>query len=102
MVQGVDVDLRTTDLLYAPNHAHARICQSSKQSQSSCFGGCLEQETRAKFAEIIGDSPALMTALNLVSLVAPTDSSVMIQGETGTGKELIARAIHDLSGRRER
>jgi formate hydrogenlyase transcriptional activator len=55
-----------------------------------------------KFGEIIGDSPALKTALNLVSLVAPTDSSVMIQGETGAGKELIARAIHDLSGRRER
>jgi len=62
----------------------------------------LEEEIRAEFGEIVGDSPALKTALNLVSLVAPTDSSVMILGETGTGKELVARAIHNLSSRRER
>jgi formate hydrogenlyase transcriptional activator len=98
----VDIHLRTTDLLHASNEAHARICPSSKQPQSSCFWDCIEPQIRTRFGEIIGDSPALKTALNLVSLVAPTDSSVMIQGETGTGKELIARAIHDLSGRRER
>ena len=62
----------------------------------------LEEEIRAEFGEIVGDSPALKSALHLVSVVAPTDSSVMIQGETGTGKELIARAIHNLSGRRDR
>lgn len=62
----------------------------------------LEEEIRADFGEIVGDSPALKTALSLVSVVAPTDSSVMIMGETGTGKELIARAIHNFSGRRER
>ena len=62
----------------------------------------LEKETRAEFREIVGESPALKTALDLVSIVAPTDSSVLILGETGTGKELIARAIHNLSGRRER
>jgi formate hydrogenlyase transcriptional activator len=54
------------------------------------------------FEGIVGESPALKTALHLVSVVAPTDASVMILGETGTGKELIARAVHDLSTRRER
>ena len=62
----------------------------------------LEEEIRAEFGKIVGDSPALKTALELVSVVAPTNSSVLIMGETGTGKELIARAIHNLSGRRER
>jgi len=62
----------------------------------------LEEEIRAEFGEIVGDSPALKNALNLVSVVAPTDSSVLILGETGTGKELAARAIHNLSCRRER
>jgi formate hydrogenlyase transcriptional activator len=50
----------------------------------------------------VGKSPDLKAALHLVSVVAPTDSSVLILGETGTGKELIARAIHDLSSRRDR
>jgi formate hydrogenlyase transcriptional activator len=62
----------------------------------------LEEEIRAEFGTIVGDSPALKTALNLASVVAPTNSTVLILGETGTGKELIARAIHNLSGRRER
>jgi formate hydrogenlyase transcriptional activator len=62
----------------------------------------LEEEIRAEFGNIVGESPALQTALDLVSVVAPTNSSVLITGETGTGKELIARAIHNLSGRRER
>jgi formate hydrogenlyase transcriptional activator len=62
----------------------------------------LEEEIRAEFGEIVGDSPALKTALDLVSIVSPTGSSVLILGETGTGKELIARAIHNLSSRRER
>jgi len=62
----------------------------------------LEEEIRTEFGTIVGESPALRTALQLVSVVAPTDSTVLIQGETGTGKELIARAIHNLSGRRER
>ena len=62
----------------------------------------LEEEIRAQCGAIVGESPALMAALQLVSVVAPTDSSVLILGETGTGKELFARAIHDLSARRER
>jgi formate hydrogenlyase transcriptional activator len=62
----------------------------------------LEQEIRSEFGAIIGESSTLKETLNLVSVVAPTDSTVLIQGETGTGKELIARAIHDLSARKER
>jgi formate hydrogenlyase transcriptional activator len=62
----------------------------------------LEGEILAEFGKIVGESPALKTALDLVSVVAPTNSSVLITGETGTGKELIARAIHNLSGRRDR
>lgn len=62
----------------------------------------LEEEIREEFSQIVGESPALKSALQLVSVVAPTNSSVLITGETGTGKELIARAIHNLSGRRER
>ncbi|HEY3838568.1 MAG TPA: sigma 54-interacting transcriptional regulator [Bryobacteraceae bacterium] len=62
----------------------------------------LEEEIRAQCGAIVGDSPALEAVLQLVSVVAPTDSTVLIQGETGTGKELVARAIHDLSARRER
>jgi formate hydrogenlyase transcriptional activator len=50
--------------------------------------------------EIVGDSPALREVMQEVDLVAPTSSTVLIQGETGTGKELIARAIHDRSSRR--
>jgi len=62
----------------------------------------LEEEIRAELGEIVGESPALKTALSMVSVVAPTDSSVLILGETGTGKELVARAIHKLSGRSEK
>jgi formate hydrogenlyase transcriptional activator len=62
----------------------------------------LEDEIRTEmnFAEIIGNSAALRRVLKHVETVAPTDSTVLIYGETGTGKELIARAIHDLSPRR--
>jgi formate hydrogenlyase transcriptional activator len=61
-----------------------------------------ELQTEHGFDEIIGDSTALRNVLKQVEVVAPTDSTVLIQGETGTGKELVARAIHRLSGRHER
>jgi formate hydrogenlyase transcriptional activator len=64
----------------------------------------LEEEIRTEFnfEEIIGDSPLLKQALSQVELVAPASTTALILGETGTGKELIARAIHNLSPRRER
>jgi formate hydrogenlyase transcriptional activator len=54
------------------------------------------------FEEIVGKSPALRKVLEHVAIVAPTDSTVLLHGETGTGKELVARAIHKLSSRRDR
>ena len=64
----------------------------------------LEEEIRSEynFEEIIGSSPVLKRVLQNVQTVATTDSTVLIYGETGTGKELIARAIHNISERRER
>jgi formate hydrogenlyase transcriptional activator len=64
----------------------------------------LEEEIRSErgFEQIVGSSPALEHVLQLVETVAPTDSTVLLLGETGTGKELIARAIHDHSRRKDR
>src|SRR6201993_4402415 len=59
------------------------------------FGSSAER----RFEQVIGNSPALESVLEQVERVAPTDSTVLIQGETGTGKELIAHAIHNLSSR---
>ena len=61
-----------------------------------------EIRTQHDFEEIIGEGRALKHVLQQAQTVAPTDSTVLIRGETGTGKELIARAIHNLSSRRER
>jgi formate hydrogenlyase transcriptional activator len=64
----------------------------------------LEEEARTEhnFGEVVGESAALRRVLKQVETVAPTGSTVLIRGETGTGKELVARALHDLSPRRER
>ena len=63
------------------------------------FGSADQDGNPRRFEQIIGNSPALESVLEEVQRVAPTDSTVLIQGETGTGKELIARAIHDSSSR---
>jgi len=64
----------------------------------------LEDEIRTEhnFEEIVGDSPILKRVLRQIETVAPTDAAVLIQGETGTGKEVFARSIHNLSRRRDR
>jgi formate hydrogenlyase transcriptional activator len=61
-----------------------------------------EIRTEHNFEEIVGHSPALLAVLRAVEQIAPTDSTVLIYGETGTGKELIARALHNRSARKDR
>ncbi len=82
------------------NFEQARALQE-KLAQEKLY---LEDEIRSEinFEEIIGQSPALKVALKQVETVAPSDATVLILGETGTGKELIARAIHQASRRRQR
>jgi formate hydrogenlyase transcriptional activator len=63
------------------------------------FGYCNREWKERRFEQIIGNSPALEAVLEQVERVASTDSTVLIQGETGTGKELIAHAIHNISSR---
>src|SRR6476659_6827019 len=64
----------------------------------------LEEYIRSEmnFDQIVGESPAIMQVLELIQTVAPSDSTVLLLGETGTGKELLARAIHDHSRRKSR
>jgi formate hydrogenlyase transcriptional activator len=80
---------------------HRVVDHANKLSEEKLY---LQDEIRTEynFEEIIGESPALKRILDQLQTVAPTDSTILILGETGTGKELIARAIHNLSGRRER
>ena len=81
--------------------AYRRITELSDQlKQENLY---LEDEIRSElnFEEIIGNSTALRQVLRQVEAVAPTNSTVLIQGETGSGKELIARAVHNLSQRRK-
>jgi formate hydrogenlyase transcriptional activator len=64
----------------------------------------LEDEIRSdqNLGNMIGEGPAFQAVLRAIQVVAPTDATVLIEGETGTGKELVARALHDLSGRSKR
>jgi formate hydrogenlyase transcriptional activator len=63
------------------------------------FGAGGQYGSQRRFEQVIGNSPALESVLEQVERVAPTDSTVLLQGETGTGKELIARAVHNISSR---
>ena len=101
MADVIHLDFRRADVLPV-EEADSRMGGTSKQLQAGCLLDYSREKIHAELGEIVGESLALKSALDLVSVVAPTDSSVMLLGETGTGKELIARAIHNLSGRRER
>ena len=84
------------------DHSFRRILQlSSKLKEEKRY---LEEELRTEynFEEIVGESHGLKTVLKQVETVAPTNATVLILGETGTGKELIARSIHTISPRRDR
>jgi formate hydrogenlyase transcriptional activator len=83
-------DLAATDLVSGSGLGDQQFHVEPEISPEHCFEG------------IVGKSAALQRVLEQVTIVAPTDSTVLLHGETGTGKELIARAIHNLSPRRER
>ena len=93
--------------------AHATVAFTELENRGTGFANVSEFEgdemnldtqitSEPCFEDIVGRSPALQQVLHQVMIVAPTDSTVLLHGETGTGKELIARAIHNLSSRRER
>ncbi|EDY16461.1 transcriptional regulator, NifA subfamily, Fis Family [Chthoniobacter flavus Ellin428] len=81
-----------------------RVLMEQDKARLEAQNTYLQEEIRSQhnFVEIVGNSPSLLQVLRQVDRVASTDSTVLICGETGTGKELIARAIHDRSPRRER
>jgi formate hydrogenlyase transcriptional activator len=81
-----------------------RILAEQERNRLRAQNLYLQEEIKSEynFEEIIGSSSSLRTALSDVKHVAPTDSTVLILGETGTGKELIARAIHNVSKRRDK
>lgn len=82
--------------------AHGRLNASAARLEEERLYLESEIATEYSFEEIVGHSPALRRVLEQVQIVAPTHSTVLLQGETGTGKELFVRAIHNLSPRRER
>jgi formate hydrogenlyase transcriptional activator len=79
-----------------------RVLMEREKARLEVQNNYLQEEIRSEhnFGEIVGHSPALLALLQQVDQVAPADSTALIVGETGTGKELIARAIHDRSARK--
>ena len=96
---------RDEDLLNAIDQACKSVRQTEQskiqpaQKQSNCKN---EQRSEIGFSEMVGNSAALGHVLQQVDTVAPSDATVLILGETGTGKELIARAVHQRSRRRNK
>jgi formate hydrogenlyase transcriptional activator len=88
----------TSHVRFKEHYNGAEVLESSEDKHCPAD----EPSSEAGFEPIVGRSAALRRVLRQVEVVAPTDSGVLIQGETGTGKELIAQAIHNRSARRER
>jgi transcriptional regulator with PAS, ATPase and Fis domain len=76
-----------------------RVCLGSLVESVNTIRLGEKGPAKSRFDQIIGNSPALEFVLSELERVAPTDSTVLILGETGTGKELVARAVHNLSAR---
>ena len=94
------VGLKNAEYVRAIRRQQREIDELRKRLEAENIALRSEVSAASQFGEIIGSSVALQRVLTLVEKVAPTDASILITGETGTGKELIARAIHDLSPRR--
>ena len=92
----------SAQIAIALEQARARDRLASLNAQLAGEKQYLELELRQEFGEIVGTSPALREVLSAIKTVAPTDTTVLLLGETGTGKELFARAVHQLSPRRDR
>ncbi|MGA8440068.1 MAG: sigma 54-interacting transcriptional regulator [Candidatus Sulfotelmatobacter sp.] len=84
----------------APVKTELRDLKDNSGEEGARFDNPIHRDHN--FADIVGRSAALQRVLREIEVVSPTDSGVLIQGETGTGKELIARAIHNMSARRDR
>ena len=94
------VALKNAEYLEEIERQKVQIGQLHKRLEAENVALRAEARSISQFKEIVGSSPALQQVLALVDTAAPTEASLVITGETGTGKELIARAIHDHSPRR--
>ena len=102
---------RSTWFRMIADHAAAAIANARAFEEIERLRARLEQENvylrdevrdARAFGDVVGSSPALRAVLEQVELVAPTEANVLIQGESGVGKELVARAVHERSRRRDR
>jgi DNA-binding NtrC family response regulator len=89
---------------FTPDEVRVVIERAAERSSLEAENISLRRhlQTQRPFANMIGNSPALQRVFEMIAKVAGGDSNILLTGETGTGKELVARAIHDRSGRREK
>lgn len=80
---------------------HSQFGQEHRNAEGNDVKTPIQAHSEVEFEEIVGQSPALRRVLDQAKTVAPTDATILILGDTGTGKELIARAIHHMSSRKD-